>query len=171
MSDEIKEKAEEIAEEIEEVIEQAIETPTEVEAQIAVAKAEAAVDRVVEAANILEIAAQIEVANITQQAEQQIAEHIETVEILEGSLEWAHERIKYLQDSMDKLWMKVEQLESNQSTQVLSTQMDPGMPETVAIQESAVEVDPQDPPENLVAEALEAVAEVPQKVVRKIRAL
>lgn len=154
-----------------ELIDDSIEKVETVEAQIAVAKAEALVERAADTVAVIEQTAQIQVAQIAMEAEAQIAEHEEKVENLEYDLKWQHETIKSLQNSMDQILTKLEHLESNQSTPTLSNQTDQGMPETVVIQESVGVDDQQAPPENLVAEAFEAVAEVPQKVVRKIRAL
>ena len=170
MSD-IKEEAEEIAKEVETAIIDAAETPTEIEAQISVAKAEAAVQRAEDAAATIEMAAAIQVANIAQQAEQQIAEHEETVENLEGSLEWAHEKINYLETSMSQLWEKINRLESNMQTH--PQLMDNQVPQTVEIleQPNVGADDQQEQPENPLAEIIEIAEQTEQKVKRKIRAL
>lgn len=171
MSDEeIKKDAEEIAEEVETAIIEAAETTTEVEAQIIAIKAEEAVQRAENAAATLEMAATIQVANIAQQAEQQVAEHVETVEKIEGSLEWAHEKINYLENSMSQLWSKLDQWESHLQTPQLLT--DNQVPQTVEIveQPNAGEGD-QVEQKNLATEIIEVAEQAEQKVKRKIRAL
>lgn len=170
MSDEeIKKDAEEIAEEVETAIIEAAETTTEVEAQIIAIKAEEAVQRAENAAATLEMAATIQVANIAQQAEQQVAEHVETVEKIEGSLEWAHEKINYLENSMSQLWSKLDQWESHLQTPQLLT--DNQVPQTVEIVEQPNENEDDQAGQNPAAEIIEAVEQVPEKIKRKIRAL
>lgn len=169
MSDNIKEKAEEIAEEVEETILEAAENPSEIEAQIVAAKAEAAVQRAEDAANTLEMAAAIQVANITQQAEQQIVEHEEKVEELEYDQKWQLEMIKSLQTSMQNLESQVQILASNLQTPTPS--MDNQLPQTVEIVEQLNADGADQAGQNPVAEIIETADQVQEKIKRKIRAL
>lgn len=147
------------------------ESPTEVEAQIAVAKAEATVQRAEDAVAIIEQTAQIQVAQVAIEAEQQIAEHEEKVEELEYDQKWQLEMIKSLQTSMETMTEKMIALESTLSTPQPLTD---NLPQTVEIVEQPLNVDvdaPQDQPENPIAEIVETVEQVPQKLKRKIRAI
>ena len=147
------------------------ETPTEVEAQIAVAKAEATVQRAEDAVAIIEQTANIQIAQVAIEAEQQIAEHEEKVEVLEYDQKWQLEMIQSLQTSMELMTEKMTALESKLSA---PTQLTDSLPQTVEIVEQPLNVDVDDPqaqPENPIAEIVEAVETVPQKVKRKIRAL
>lgn len=167
-----------MSEEITEVKEITVETvkeetasPTEVEAQIAVAKAEATVQRAEDAVAIIEQTAQLQVAQVAIKAEQQIAEHEEKVEVLEYDQKWQLEMIKSLQNSMEQMTEKMTALESKLSA---PTQLTDSLPQTVEIVEQPLNVDVDDPQaqhENPIAEIVEAVETVPQKVKRKIRAL
>ncbi len=167
-----------MSEEITEVKEITVETvkeetasPTEVEAQIAVAKAEASVQRAEEAVAIIEQTANIQIAQVAIEAEQQIAEHEEKVEVLEYDQKWQLEMIKSLQNSMEQMTEKMTALESKLSA---PTQLMDSLPQTVEIVEQPLNVDvdaPQAPHENPIAEIVEAVETVPQKVKRKIRAI
>ena len=154
-----------------ETIKEETESPTEVEAQIAVAKAEATVQRAEDAVAIIEQTAQLQVAQVAIEAEQQIAEHEEKVEVLEYDQKWQLEMIKSLQNSMEQMTEKMTALESKLSA---PTQLTDSLPQTVEIVEQPLNVDVDDPqaqPENPIAEIVEAVETAPQKVKRKIRAL
>lgn len=167
MTDEIKE----VKEITVETVKEETETPTEVEAQIAVAKAEATVQRAEDAVAIIEQTANIQIAQVAIEAEQQIAEHEEKVEELEYDQKWQLEMIKSLQTSMELMTEKMTALESKLSA---PTQLTDSLPQTVEIVEQPLNVDVDDPqaqPENPIAEIVEAVETAPQKVKRKIRAL
>lgn len=154
-----------------ETVKEETETPTEIEAQIAVAKAEATVQRAEEAVAIIEQTAQLQVAQVAIEAEQQIAEHEEKVEELEYDQKWQLEMIKSLQDSMGQMAEKMTILESKL---LAPPQLTDSLPQTVEIVEQPLNVDEADPqaqPENPIAEIVEAVETAPQKVKRKIRAL
>lgn len=154
-----------------ETVKEETETPTEVEAQIAVAKAEATVQRAEDAVAIIEQTAQLQVAQVAIEAEQQIAEHEEKVEVLEYDQKWQLEMIKSLQNSMEQMTEKMTALESKLSA---PTQLTDSLPQTVEIVEQPLNVDVDDPQaqhENPIAEIVEAVETAPQKVKRKIRAL
>lgn len=154
-----------------ETVKEETESPTEVEAQIAVAKAEASVQRAEEAVAIIEQTANIQIAQVAIEAEQQIAEHEEKVEVLEYDQKWQLEMIKSLQTSMELMTEKMTALESKLSA---PTQLTDSLPQTVEIVEQPLNVDVDDPqaqPENPIAEIVEAVETAPQKVKRKIRAL
>lgn len=154
-----------------ETVKEETESPTEVEAQIAVAKAEASVQRAEEAVAIIEQTANIQIAQVAIEAEQQIAEHEEKVEVLEYDQKWQLEMIKSLQTSMELMTEKMTALESKLSA---PTQLTDSLPQTVEIVEQPLNVDVGDPqaqPENPIAEIVEAVETAPQKVKRKIRAL
>lgn len=154
-----------------ETVKEETESPTEVEAQIAVAKAEASVQRAEEAVAIIEQTANIQIAQVAIEAEQQIAEHEEKVEVLEYDQKWQLEMIKSLQNSMELMTEKMTALESKLSA---PTQLTDSLPQTVEIVEtvqSGGEGDPQAQHENPIAEIVEAVETAPQKVKRKIRAL
>ena len=154
-----------------ETVKEETESPTEVEAQIAVAKAEASVQRAEEAVAIIEQTANIQIAQVAIEAEQQIAEHEEKVEVLEYDQKWQLEMIKSLQNSMEQMTEKMTALESKLSA---PTQLTDSLPQTVEIVEQPLNVDVDDPqaqPENPIAEIVEAVETAPQKVKRKIRAL
>lgn len=154
-----------------ETVKEETETPTEIEAQIAVAKAEATVQRAEEAVAIIEQTAQLQVAQVAIEAEQQIAEHEEKVEVLEYDQKWQLEMIKSLQNSMETLTEKMTELESKLSAQPPLTD---SLPQTVEIVEQPLNVDvgdPQDQHENPIAEIVEAVETAPQKAKRKIRAI
>lgn len=148
-----------------------VETPTEVEAQIAVAKAEATVQRAEEAVAVIEQTANIQIAQIAIDAEQQIAEHVEKVEELEYDQKWQQETIKSLQNSMDLMMEKMEAWESKLSTQPQSAETLPQTVEIVENQPSADAADQQAQLENPIAEIMEAAETAPQKLKRKIRAL
>lgn len=154
-----------------ETVKEETESPTEVEAQIAAAKAEASVQRAEEAVAIIEQTANIQIAQVAIEAEQQIAEHEEKVEELEYDQKWQLEMIKSLQTSMEIMTEKMTALESKLSA---PTQLTDSLPQTVEIVEQPLNVDVGDPqaqPENPIAEIVEAVETAPQKVKRKIRAL
>ena len=154
-----------------ETVKEETESPTEVEAQIAVAKAEATVQRAEDAVAIIEQTANIQIAQVAIEAEQQIAEHEEKVEELEYDQKWQLEMIKSLQTSMELMTEKMTALESKLSA---PTQLTDSLPQTVEIVEQPLNVDVDDPqaqPENPIAEIVEAVETAPQKVKRKIRAL
>lgn len=154
-----------------ETVTEETETPTEVEAQIAVAKAEATVQRAEDAVAVIEQTAQLQVAQIAIEAEQQIAEHEEKVEVLEYDQKWQLEMIKSLQNSMETMAEKMTALESKLSTPQPLTD---SLPQTVEIVEQPLNVDvdgQQDQPENPLAEIVEAIEQAPQKAKRKIRAL
>lgn len=167
MTDEIKEKAEIISEVVEDAIVTAAETPTEVDAQIAVAKAEAAADRVVEAAQILEMAANIEIANITQDAAQEIAQHENKIENVEYDLKWQQEQIQELRQQMTQVLQGLAELKPS-TPQPLTENLD--MPQTVTVETNPSEnaADPQQV-ENPIQEIIEQIQ--PQKAQRKIRAI
>lgn len=165
------EEATEVKEITVETVKVETETPTEVEAQIAVAKAEATVQRAEDAVAVIEQTANIQIAQIAIDAEQQIAEHVEKVEELEYDQKWQQEAIKSLQNSMALMMEKMEAWESKLSTQPQSVET---LPQTVEIVEnppSADAGDLQEPLENPIAEIMEAAETVPQKLKRKIRAL
>ena len=154
-----------------ETVKEETESPTEVESQIAVAKAEASVQRAEEAVAIIEQTANIQIAQVAIEAEQQIAEHEEKVEVLEYDQKWQLEMIKSLQTSMELMTEKMTALESKLSA---PTQLTDSLPQTVEIVEQPLNVDVDDPqaqPENPITEIVKAVETAPQKVKRKIRAL
>lgn len=128
MNVKVDEKAEVVAEIVENAIveiAEPIEKIDEVKTDIIVERAEESVRRAEEAVNIIETAAAIKVAEIAVEAEIKVAEHAEKVEIIKGSLEWANERIEYLENSMSQLWEKMDSMESKQLTPVQSEQLPP----------------------------------------------
>lgn len=165
------EEATEVKEITVETVKVEAETPTEVEAQIAVAKAEATVQRAEDAVAVIEQTANIQIAQIAIDAEQQIAEHVEKVEELEYDQKWQQETIKSLLNSMDLMMAKMGELESKLSTQPQSAETLPQTVEIVENPQSADAGDLQEPLENPIAEIMEAAETVPQKLKRKIRAL
>lgn len=128
MNVKVGEKAEAVAEIVENAIVETaepIEKIDDIKTDIIVERAEETVRRAEEAVNIIETAAAIKVAEIAVEAEIKVAEHAEKVEHVEGSLEWAHDRINYLENSMTQLWEKMESMESKQLTQAQSEQLPP----------------------------------------------
>lgn len=139
------------------------EHPTEIEAQIAVAKAEAGAERAVEAAQMLEQAAAIQVAQIAIEAENQIEQHEEKVNELEYDQKWQQEQINYLTQTMEKVVEKMEALESKLLTPQPSEEIPPTV-EVISQNENADGL-----PEQLDQQPPEI--QVPPSPRRKIKAL
>lgn len=139
------------------------ETPTEVAAEIAVAKAEAGAERAIEAAQMVEQAAAIQVAQIAIEAEQKIEDHQEKVQELEYDQKWQQEQINSLLNGMEMLAGKVEQLESKLLTPTPSQETPPTV-EVITPEENAADQQEQPEPEVIIDQ-------VPQKSRRQIRAL